>query len=69
MLVTLVVFAGYAYAAAVFRDRVLGAPRARRWIERTIGAAADRLRREARARRPLTLSPAGGSVARRPGRR
>ncbi len=37
MLVTLVVFAGYAYVAAVFRDRVLGAPRARRWVERTIG--------------------------------
>jgi len=38
MLVTLVVFAGYAYAAAAFRDRVLGAPRVRRWAERTIGA-------------------------------
>jgi threonine/homoserine/homoserine lactone efflux protein len=38
MLVTLVVFAGYAYVSAVFRDRVLGAPVARRWVERTIGA-------------------------------
>ena len=38
MLVTLVVFAGYAYAGAAFRDRVLGAPRVRRFIERTIGA-------------------------------
>jgi threonine/homoserine/homoserine lactone efflux protein len=38
MLVTLVVFAGYAYISAVFRDRVLGAPAARRWVERTIGA-------------------------------
>jgi threonine/homoserine/homoserine lactone efflux protein len=38
MLVTLVVFAGYAYISAVFRDRVLGAPVARRWVERTIGA-------------------------------
>jgi threonine/homoserine/homoserine lactone efflux protein len=37
MLVTLVVFAAYAYVAAVFRDRVLGAPVARRWVERTIG--------------------------------
>ena len=38
MLVTLVVFAGYAYVSSVFRDRVLGAPVARRWVERTIGS-------------------------------
>ena len=38
MLVTLVVFAGYAYAGAAFREKVLGAPRIRRWAERTIGA-------------------------------
>ena len=38
MLVTFVVFAGYAYVSAVFRDRVLGAPVARRWVERTIGS-------------------------------
>jgi threonine/homoserine/homoserine lactone efflux protein len=37
MLVTLVVFAGYAYVSAVFRDHVLGAPVARRWAERTVG--------------------------------
>jgi threonine/homoserine/homoserine lactone efflux protein len=38
MAVTFVVFAGYAYVSAVFRDRVLGAPAVRRWVERTIGA-------------------------------
>jgi len=38
MLVTLVVFAGYAYAGAAFREQVLGAPRVRRLVERTIGA-------------------------------
>ena len=38
MLVTLVVFAGYAYAGAAFRDRVLVCRAVRRFIERTIGA-------------------------------
>ncbi len=38
MLVTLVVFAVYAYASAAVRDLVLSAPVARRWIERTLGA-------------------------------
>jgi len=38
MLVTFVVFAGYAYVSAVFRDRVLSAPVAQRWVERTIGS-------------------------------
>ena len=38
MLVTLVVFAGYAYVSAVFRDRLLGAPAARRLVERAIGS-------------------------------
>ena len=38
MLVTLVVFAGYAYASAAVRDRVLGAPVVRRWLQRTLGA-------------------------------
>ena len=38
MLVTLVVFAGYALASAAVRELVLGAPVARRWIERSLGA-------------------------------
>jgi threonine/homoserine/homoserine lactone efflux protein len=38
MLVTFVVFAGYAYVSAVFRDRMLSAPVAQRWVERTIGS-------------------------------
>ena len=38
MLMTLVVFAGYALASAAARDLVLGAPIARRWIERSLGA-------------------------------
>jgi len=38
MLMTLVVFAVYALASAAFRDLVLAAPVARRWIERSFGA-------------------------------
>jgi threonine/homoserine/homoserine lactone efflux protein len=38
MLMTLAVFAVYAVASAAFRDLVLAAPVARRWIERTFGA-------------------------------
>ena len=38
MLMTLVVFAAYALASAAARDLVLGAPAARRWIERFLGA-------------------------------
>jgi threonine/homoserine/homoserine lactone efflux protein len=38
MLMTLAVFAVYAIASAAFRDLVLAAPVARRWIERTFGA-------------------------------
>jgi threonine/homoserine/homoserine lactone efflux protein len=38
MLMTLAVFAVYAIASAAFRDLVLTAPVARRWIERTFGA-------------------------------
>jgi len=38
MLVTFVVFAGYAYVGAALRDRVLGVPAVRRSVERTIGA-------------------------------
>ena len=38
MLMTLAVFAIYAFASAAVRDRVLAAPVARRWIERTLGA-------------------------------
>ncbi len=38
MLMTLVVFAVYALASAAARDLVLGAPTARRWIERSLGA-------------------------------
>ena len=38
MLVTLAVFAGYAFASAAVRDLVLATPVVRRWIERTLGA-------------------------------
>lgn len=38
MLMTLAVFAAYAYASAAVRDLVLAAPVARRWIERALGA-------------------------------
>ena len=38
MLMTLAVFAVYAFVSAAIRDRVLAAPVARRWIERTLGA-------------------------------
>ena len=38
MLMTLAVFAVYALASAAFRDLVLAAPVARRWIERSLGA-------------------------------
>jgi threonine/homoserine/homoserine lactone efflux protein len=37
MLATLVVFVGYAAASAALRDRVLGAPAVRRWIQRSLG--------------------------------
>jgi len=37
MLMTLAVFTVYAYASAAIRDRVLGAPAIRRWIERSLG--------------------------------
>lgn len=38
MLITLAVFAGYAYASSIVRERVLGAPVVRRWFQRTLGA-------------------------------
>ena len=38
MLMTLAVFAVYALASAAARNLVLGAPAARRWIERSLGA-------------------------------
>jgi threonine/homoserine/homoserine lactone efflux protein len=38
MLTTLAVFTVYAFASAAIRDRVLGAPKVRRWIERSLGA-------------------------------
>ena len=38
MLMTLAVFAVYAYASAAIRDRVLAAPVARRWFQRSLGA-------------------------------
>ena len=38
MLMTFAVFAVYAYASAAFRDLVLAAPFARRWVERALGA-------------------------------
>ncbi len=37
MLMTLAVFAAYAFASAAARELVLGAPVARRWIERALG--------------------------------
>lgn len=38
MLVTFMVFAGYAFASAAVRDLVLDAPAVRRWMERAFGA-------------------------------
>jgi threonine/homoserine/homoserine lactone efflux protein len=38
MLMTLAVFAVYALASAAFRELVLAAPLARRWVERALGA-------------------------------
>ncbi|MGH3087635.1 MAG: LysE family translocator, partial [Rubrobacteraceae bacterium] len=38
MLMTLAVFAVYAYASAVVRDRVLATPAILRWFQRTLGA-------------------------------
>jgi threonine/homoserine/homoserine lactone efflux protein len=38
MLTTLVVFAAYAGASALVRDRVLGAPVVLRWLQRSLGA-------------------------------
>jgi threonine/homoserine/homoserine lactone efflux protein len=38
MLMTLAVFVVYAYASATVRDRVLGAPVIRRWMQRSLGA-------------------------------
>jgi threonine/homoserine/homoserine lactone efflux protein len=38
MLMTLAVFAVYAYASATVRDRVLGAPLVLRWVQRSLGA-------------------------------
>jgi threonine/homoserine/homoserine lactone efflux protein len=38
MLMTLAVFAVYAFASAALRDLVLSAPVARRWVERALGA-------------------------------
>ena len=37
MLMTVVVFAAYAYASAAVRDRVLRAPVVRRWLQRSLG--------------------------------
>ena len=38
MLATLAVFVVYAWASAGVRDRVLGAPAVRRWLQRSLGA-------------------------------
>lgn len=38
MLVTLIVFAGYAYASAVVRDLLLGSALVQRWFQRSLGA-------------------------------
>lgn len=37
MAVTFAVFAVYAYASALLRERLLGAPAARRWLQRVLG--------------------------------
>ncbi|CAN5575203.1 hypothetical protein BH24ACT26_BH24ACT26_19120 [soil metagenome] len=37
MVLTLAVFVVYAYASAAVRDRVLGAPAVRRWLQRSLG--------------------------------
>ncbi|CAN5825956.1 LysE family translocator [soil metagenome] len=37
MVLTLAVFVVYAYASAAIRDRVLGAPAVRRWLQRSLG--------------------------------
>jgi len=38
MLMTLVVFAGYAYLSAALRERLLSAPAALTWLQRSLGA-------------------------------
>jgi threonine/homoserine/homoserine lactone efflux protein len=38
MAITLVVFLGYAYAAAAVRDQVLQSPRVMQWVQRSLGA-------------------------------
>lgn len=38
MIVTFAVFAAYAYGSATVRDRLLGSARARRWLQRSLGA-------------------------------
>ena len=38
MLMTLVVFAGYAYLSAAIRARLLGTPAALTWLQRSLGA-------------------------------
>ncbi len=38
MLMALAIFAAYAWVSAAVRELVLGAPVARRWIERSLGA-------------------------------
>jgi len=37
MVMTLVVFIGYAYASAALRERLLGAPRVLRGVQRSLG--------------------------------
>jgi threonine/homoserine/homoserine lactone efflux protein len=37
MVITLVVFIGYAYASAAVRDKVLGRPSVLRWVQRSLG--------------------------------
>jgi threonine/homoserine/homoserine lactone efflux protein len=38
MVVTFAVFAGYAWVSAKIRERILGAPNARRWFQRALGS-------------------------------
>lgn len=38
MLMTMVVFAGYAHMSAAVRDRLLGTPAALKWLQRSLGA-------------------------------
>jgi len=56
MAMTLVVFVRYAYMSATVRDRVLNSPGLVRWIQRSLGADAGRVRSTAGSGRSMTLT-------------